>query len=550
MLFDVGLIATVVIGGWLALDYVMAEDWGRRSPAIAWLGASGALWAAAELLLVGAETPGEIATGRRLIYLGVFAGTFCWFWVGVQAGNPAWYRRDRRRIHLLIAPLALLYSTLYLAPDGTLIALYSREPQHGPLFAVGAGLCWTMIATGLWYYTSAAFRLGRVSPIRALSLASAILIPLGVNVLYAFGALGHTDPTPALLGATALMLRFAVIDPGLALYLPLARKDIVEQLAVGVVVADIDGQVIDANASARRLLGVDEPREQSLEALCSDLDETVEVIRFPLQSHVAVTGMAAVLTDRREAMEAERRLQLAGRLEAVGSLTAGMAHEINNPLAFIHSNLNLIEKLIAELVTPEVNPLLPRHVRILALDGAESLIDAKDGIDRISVLVSRLKDFARHDARGASSRVVLDLGEAARRAMAVAGVGLAERAIRVVAPRDAKIRSDEPAIVQILVNLVLNAVQASAGEPDVTLEVRTHRDEFEVCVADRGPGIEPGVIERIFDPFFTTKESGSGLGLSICHQLAEGLGGRIAAANRPDGGAVFSLFLPRTERGI
>jgi len=63
-------------------------------------------------------------------------------------------------------------------------------------------------------------------------------------------------------------------------------------------------------------------------------------------------------------------------------------------------------------------------------------------------------------------------------------------------------------------------------------------------------GMEAGVIERIFDPFFTTKASGSGLGLSICHQLAERLGGWIEAANRPDGGAVFSHFVPRNERSV
>lgn len=545
MLFDLGLIATVLIGGWLALDYAMEEDGGRRSRAIGWLGAFGALWAASDILIEGTEDPDELAIARRLLYLGVYAGTFCWFWVGVQAANPAWYRRSRERIYLLGVPLLALYSTLFLAPDGTLIGLRSPEPQHGPLFPIGAGLCWTLIAAGLCYYTYAAIRLGRVSPLRAASLAGAILVPLVVNILYAFGHVGHVDPTPALLGPTALMLRFGVIDPGLVLDLPLARKDIVEQLAVGVVVADVYGSVIDSNASARKLLGVDDPREHSLDALCAEIDETVEVIRFPLWTDVAMAGTAAVLTDRREAIESERRLQRAGRLEAVGSLTAGMAHEINNPLAFIQSNLNLIEKLIAELVSPEVSRLLPRHLRLLTMDGAESLMDAKDGIDRISVLVSRLKDFARHDARDLADHDPVDLGEAARRAMAVAGIGLAEHAIRVIVRGDPIAWSDEPAIVQILVNLVLNAVQASRAEPDICIEVSTHRDEFEVSVADRGEGLAPEVLERIFDPFFTTKESGSGLGLSICHQLAERLGGRVSAANRKDGGAVFSLFIPR-----
>lgn len=544
MVYDFGLIITIAIGGWLALDYVMAEDWARRSPGIAWLGALGALWAGAEMLVGTAETPAQLALARRLLYLGVYGGTFCWCWVAIGANPPRWYQRSPRRVFLFALPSVALYSTLYWAPDGTLISLYSAEPTHGPLFLYSAAVCWSLIAGGLVYYATTAFKLGRVSQLRAASLLGALLVPLVVNIVYAFGLLGKTDPTPALLGATALMIRFGIVDPGLALYLPLARKDIVEQLAVGVVVADIDGRVVDSNTSARRLLGVDDPRGQPLDALCTSLDETVEALRFPLRSHVTVTGSAAVLTDRREAVESERRLQLAGRIEAVGSLTAGMAHEINNPLAFIRSNLNLIEKLIAELVSPEINGQLPNRLRSLALDGAESLIDAKDGIERISRLVSRLKDFARQTQTEQSKRTLVDLGAAAQRAAAVAGVGAGHDAIRVSVDRDLQVRSEEPVIVQILVNFVLNAVQASHDEADVAIDVKQVSDELAISVSDRGPGLTPEALERIFDPFFTTKVSGSGLGLSISYELAHQLGGRIEAANRPDGGAVFSLYLP------
>jgi signal transduction histidine kinase len=544
MWFEAGLIFSVVVGGWLALEHAMAEAWARRSPAVGWLGGFGALWAGSELMLLGAEGPDEIALCRRMLYLGVYGGTFCWFWTSVAASTPRWYRESPRRLALLAVPSAVLYSTMYWAPDGVLVSLYSEEPGHGPLFYVSAVVSWILICAGLWHYARAAIGLKRVSPVRTAALAAAIVVPLATNVLYAFGTFGTTDPTPALLGATALMIRFGVVEPGLAHYLPLARKDIVEQLAVGVVVADIRGTVIDSNASARRLLGVARPEGESLDDLCLRLEPGVEALRFPLRSRLTETGSAAVLTDRRDAIETERRLQLAGRLQAVGSLTAGMAHEINNPLAFIRSNLNLIEKLVAELVSPGVNARLPDRVRLLAMDGAESLVDAKDGIERIALLVARLKDFARDTSRGPGGAGPVDLAEAALRAAAVAGVGLPAGAIEISTHGDPVVHTDEPLVVQILVNLVLNAVQASSDQPEVTIDVLRSSDTLSVRIADRGEGLASGLEDRVFDPFFTTKDAGSGLGLSISYELARQLGGRIEAANRDGGGATFTLYLP------
>ena len=467
--------------------------------------------------------------------------------MGVEANAPTWYRRGRRNVLVFAFPLVAFYSCLFWAPDGTLVSLHTRQPQHGGLFFWYAAYGWALIGGGLWQYTSAASRIRLVSTARTTALSAAIAVPLLVNIAYAFGLLGALDPTPALLGPTALMIRFAVVEPGLSLFLPLARKDIVEQLAVGVVVADIHDRVLDSNASARRLLGIADPRGMPLDDLCEGLDETIEAVRFPLRTHFDVAGSAAVLTDRREAIESERRLQVAGRLQAVGSLTAGMAHEINNPLAFIRSNLNLIEKLVAELHSPDVNNSLPARIKPLALDGAESLVDAKDGIDRISQLVARLKDFARQTTAEPRDHAEVDLIAAAERAVAMAAVGVAPGAIRITGEPGSTICSSEPAIVQILVNLVLNAVQATEGTPDITIEVVATSEGAEIRVADCGPGLPGEVLEQVFDPFFTTKEAGNGLGLSISFELAQQLGGRISAANRPDGGAVFSLHLGRAR---
>jgi len=542
--YDAGLIASVAIGGWMALDVAMAEDWRRRSITLGLLGAFGALWAAAELLLRVADTPAEFAGGRRLLYLGTAGATFCWYWVAVEADSPRWFRDGRWRIGIAALPLVVIHSLLYWGPDGLVIELTAPEPSHGPLWYVAACISWSMICAGLFHYGRAAIRLRRKNQLRMLALAMGIGIPLVLNIAYGVGAIGW-DPAPCLLGPAALMIRLGVIDTGLALFLPLARSDIIEQLDVGVVVAGIDDGVIDSNFAAARLFGVPDPRGQRLEELIALLPTGIEVLRFPLQSHFSHTGTAVVLSDRREAVEAERRLQLAGRLEAVGSLTAGIAHEVNNPLAYISANLNTLEKLVTELNRSPARDRLPDELQRMLFDGAESLTDVQEGFERISLLVTRLKGFARRPQTADSERSV-GLFEVAERAASLVGVGLSADAVSIRNSDTERVEVNDEAVLQVLVNLMLNAVQASGESPRVDVDIRRDGDEAVVAVADRGHGISEESMAHIFDPFFTTRRAGSGLGLSISFDLARRLGGRIEAANRPGGGAVFSLHLPVT----
>jgi signal transduction histidine kinase len=541
--YDVGLIASVAIGAWLALDVAMAEGWRRRSIAVGILGACGVLWAASELLLRVAEEAWELALCRRLLYLAVGTGTFCWYWVAVEADGPRWFRDARGRLAWAAAPLVLLHSFLYLGPDGLLISLRSPQPVHGPLWPVHALASWSFIGLGLVHYARAGVRLQRKSRWRLAALAVGVAVPLALNMAYAAGLLA-VDLAPCLLAPATLLIRLAVVDTGLAFPLPLARSDVIEQLAVGVVVAGRDGQVIDANASAQRLLGCADVRGRRLADLTAGLAPCVEVIRFPLEGHAKETATAAVLTDRSEAIRAERRLQLAGRLEAIGSLTAGIAHEINNPLAYIYANLNTLEKLLQELHRPVQRTRLPEDLQALLHEAGESLADARGGFDRISALVSRLKGFARSPLEAASEGVV-DLEVAAERAAAMARIGFGENVIAIQSRGSPQVRSDDHVVGQILVNLMLNAVQASGDEPHVDVDVRDGESECEIRVSDRGCGLDDAALDRIFDPFYTTKRSGTGLGLSISFDLARRLGGRIEAAKREGGGATFSLFLPK-----
>lgn len=545
MLYELGLLATISVCAWLALDLLVAEGWRRRSVSIGVLGLGGVLWAACELLIVPGRPPAELALLRQGLHLGGWGVTLAWFWIALEATAPERTRRNHRLVALAAAPAAALYSTLFFAP-GILIDPWAPTATHGPLFPVSLGYAWVLTLIGMLNFGRAALRLRRF-PIRAAVMLGGVLVPLIASAIYAQGLTGSLDPTPASLGPAALMIRYALIDTGLALFLPLARSDVIEQLDVGIVVTDNDDQVIDANRATHRLLQtgrvIGESLSPILDALSPERLGCLEVRRFELCGPVAPLGTAVMLTDRTDAVHTERRLQLASRLEALGSLTAGISHEVNNPLSFVRANLSELERMRDELEKrPEASDAMPWLADHLD-DAGELLADTREGIERIALLVARLRGFASDP----TAETKIDLVSATRTAVVLAGVGLPEGSVALDAPDDLAVWTNEGAVVQIVVNLIVNAIQASRERMEIEVSVRGDASEVVVSVADRGEGIDADLLERIFDPFYTSKASGTGLGLSIGYDLANKLGGRLVAVNRADGGAILSLHLPRSQ---
>jgi len=240
--------------------------------------------------------------------------------------------------------------------------------------------------------------------------------------------------------------------------------------------------------------------------------------------------------------QAMRQVRLhAEKLAAVGTMTAGLSHEIRNPLNAAALQLSVLERRVQRLPGAEQGPLL------------EPLTLVKDEIRRLDHILEDFLQFARPREFvprpvevGPVIRKVVDLlgGEAERR-----GVRL-ERAIGAVPP----VAGDEERIRQVLVNLCLNALEAVADGGRVLVSCRAAPPEpalpeavprVEIAIEDDGPGVPPADRERIFEPFFTTKARGSGLGLSIVHAIVTQHGGTIRAEDGPEGGARFLLRLPR-----
>ena len=243
-----------------------------------------------------------------------------------------------------------------------------------------------------------------------------------------------------------------------------------------------------------------------------------------------------------EKRDLSRRAQTAEKLAAVGTMTAGLSHEIRNPLNAAALQLSVLERRIQRLAPEAQPPLL------------EPLTVVKDEIRRLDHILEDFLQFARprdFQPRPVDVAVVvtkvLDLlgGEAERR-----GIRL-ERDLEPVPP----VAGDEERLRQVLVNLGLNALEAVRDGGLVRVSCRLEpgdadRDAggagptVEIVLDDDGSGVPADARERIFEPFFTTKEKGTGLGLSIVHAIVTQHGGRIRVEDSPDGGARFVLALP------
>lgn len=252
--------------------------------------------------------------------------------------------------------------------------------------------------------------------------------------------------------------------------------------------------------------------------------------------------------------ERARQLVHADRLATLGTLSAGVAHEINNPLTFISGNVQMLDRFW-EILRGTIQPDTPEETRQQYLQMLEvmprMITGMKEGISRIHRIVSSLKTYARREGDG---RQPFPLHEPVEGALELCNKTLSDHHVQVamaIHHRDLVVLGDSQQIEQVLVNLIVNAVDAAdAGDVirDLKLDVELTRfgSHALISVGDNGPGIDPEVLTRIWEPFFTTKVAGkgTGLGLSIARSIVEGHQGQILAANREQGGMQFDVLLP------
>ena len=350
-----------------------------------------------------------------------------------------------------------------------------------------------------------------------------------------------------------------------------------------------DGRIVYANATAARLLGYAAATEllgrsalsllhpddragaaegirqitgdgtptppREMRYLCRDgrvMPCEVQGLPLEWEDGRAVVTIARDLSERKTM---QSRLLFAERMASLGTLAGGLAHEINNPLAYLMANLRYLTEELSD-----VAGLLPEGRMLEIFDALE---DAESGADRVRQIVRDLETFSRGDD---DRRTPVDVRRVLETAMGLAWSEIRQRA-RLL--RDLGevplVSANEARLGQVFLGLLVNAAEAidTAGDGAGEIRVRTFVQttiqpgggagdgrRVVVEIADNGAGIAPENIPWLFDPFFTTKPvgAGKGLGLCICHGLVSALGGEITVESEPGRGSVFRVLLPPARR--
>ena len=343
---------------------------------------------------------------------------------------------------------------------------------------------------------------------------------------------------------------------------------ILRTLPTAVATLRFDGTIRSANPAMAHLLGAG-PEDlggvqmtERLEGFSGDLsgevsDQRCEIVaaaggREPVSISSNVLrdasgtpiGTVVVVRDLAEVVSLRKGLLLSGRLAAVGELAAGIAHEINNPLAYLRANLHLLRqhwqavggKLTVSTASPETMELLG--------EGEELIDESLEGVERAAAIVRDVRGLAH---AGRSQWESADLNRLLDGVLRMAAPQLVPRA------RVEKCYASVPTVFcapqelqQVFLNLVLNAGQAIQASGEIRVITECDGEDVIVRVEDDGCGIDPNVVGRIFDPFFTTKPvgTGTGLGLGIAYEIVRRHGGEITVESELGAGASFSVRLP------
>jgi signal transduction histidine kinase len=241
----------------------------------------------------------------------------------------------------------------------------------------------------------------------------------------------------------------------------------------------------------------------------------------------------------------ERRMLEGQKLQAIGQLAAGIAHEINNPVGYILSNLETTLSYLDQLRPLLLNaPKGGVDVEFLLKDFRDAMNDCRTGAGRIRDIVRDLRGFA-HPDEGVST--LADANELLRRSVRLCWNEIKYKAaVHEDFGELGLVRCRENRIEQVFINLLVNAAQAMQGKGDIYLTTRALNGVAEIRIRDTGGGISKEHRGRLFEPFFTTKPvgKGTGLGLHVAREIVVGHGGTIEVNSEPGQGAEFVVRLP------
>lgn len=347
--------------------------------------------------------------------------------------------------------------------------------------------------------------------------------------------------------------------------------NLVDAQTDGVLVVDERGEVVYANAAAREQL--DENGRGVVG--CSVRDLPIDEVSAGLtlqtskgETRIVDVGTTAIdwrgaaakmivlhdVTERHQAEQFRLQMQHNERMAAIGTLSAGIAHEINNPLTYVLGCLEILRRDLRKSEKDRVVDSLESNSQLEGRDSApagraKQLVDrAVDGVERVVAIVRNLGKFSRLDTELTAEPTAL--APVLRTAIETAGPQLSHRACVVVdVDEEIHVEANAGPLTQVFVNLLVNAAHAieegNVDKNSVTIRAEGLGDEVVVAISDTGVGIPTAQLSRLFDPFFTTKAvgEGTGLGLYVCRSIVESLGGSIQVESAEGRGTCFKVRL-------
>ncbi len=254
-----------------------------------------------------------------------------------------------------------------------------------------------------------------------------------------------------------------------------------------------------------------------------------QITAKPLLDSVGKTQILVLILDVTEMKKIEERMMHSEKLSALARISAGVAHEIGNPLTSISSYVQILREMDHDEFTRESLDTIAKHINRIA-----NIVMQMSSFSR-----TKASDIKHHDVRELVT-MTLDLVKYDKRMKNIK--------ISIETPVSLpQVAVDETQLIQVLMNIILNAADAMSNGGRLDILAKELDGEVEISVADSGPGIPVEHIEKIFDPFFTTKEKGTGLGLAVSYNIIKSYQGDILAENKPEGGTVFKVRLPYYE---
>jgi PAS domain S-box-containing protein len=254
-----------------------------------------------------------------------------------------------------------------------------------------------------------------------------------------------------------------------------------------------------------------------------------QVVSTPLLSPEGESQILVLVQDITEVKKAEEQMMQSEKLSALARLSAGVAHEIGNPLTSISSYVQILKDMDLDDFTKEALETISRH------------------INRITAIVRQMSSFTKAKEEDIQDKRIEEIIESTIQLVKYDKRMKNIEVIKEIPDNLPEVRVNGDQLEQVFINMVLNAADAMPDGGHLTIRALRKQNSIDIDISDTGKGISPENIERIFDPFFTTKEKGTGLGLSVSYTIVRGFGGNILVSSIPGKGTTFTLRLPLNE---